>query len=249
MDSLMMSAASGMRARMESLDMLANNLSNTSTGGYKSDREFYSVYVAAEAEQAAADGVSPEADLQPVIEKHWTDFTQGSMRLTGNALDVGLDGFGFLAVSGPSGTLYTRNGNLKLSSAGVLTTPEGYPLKTVAGNVIKSGSSSPLTIDEDGTVHQDAQAIGQLSVVDFADRAALNKRGMNYFFNVDPKATPQTAAASVHQGHLEDSNVASADVAGRLISVMRQFETLQKAITIGTDMNKSAVEEVARVSQ
>ncbi len=249
MDPLLISAASGMRARMESLDMLANNLANATTGGYKSDREFYSAYVAAEADQAAADGVSPEADRQPVVEKRWTDFTQGNMRLTGNTLDIGLDGSGFLAVNGPSGLLYTRSGNLKLSSSGVLTTADGYPVRTVDGNPIQSQSKAPLVIDEDGTVHQDDQTIGQLSVVDFADRNALDKRGLNYFFNSDPQAVTQTASATVRQGNLEESNVGSADAAGRLISVMRQFETLQKAISIGADMNKSAVEEVARVAQ
>ena len=91
MDTLTISAASGMRARMESLDMLANNMANADTNGYKTDREFYNLYVSPEAE--AAEG-SP-ATL-PVIERPWTDFSQGSLRPTGSPLDLALTGKGLL---------------------------------------------------------------------------------------------------------------------------------------------------------
>ena len=112
MDPLSISAASGMRARMESLDMLANNLANATTVGYKSDREFYSLYASAD---AAADSFqTPEgADTVPVIESHWTDLAQGVIRNTGNTLDMAIDGQGFFSVKGPNGTLFTRNGNFR----------------------------------------------------------------------------------------------------------------------------------------
>src|SRR5690242_11527836 len=107
MDPLTATAASGLRARMESLELLANNVANASTGGYKADREFYSLYVAPEAE---ADPIS----TMPVIEKPWIDLSQGVVRGTGNQLDVALDGKGFFAVDGPRGPLYTRNGSFHL---------------------------------------------------------------------------------------------------------------------------------------
>src|ERR1700690_2723679 len=93
MDTLTIAAAGGMRARMESLDMLANNLANTETGGYKTDREFYNLYVSAE---AAGLGDGPAATL-PVIERPWTDFSQGTLRATGSPLDLALSGKGFFA--------------------------------------------------------------------------------------------------------------------------------------------------------
>ena len=119
MDPLTSTAASGLRARMESLDMLANNLANAETGGFKTDREFYSLYVAPEA--AGAD--SPSA--MPVIEKPWTDFSQGVIRQTSNPLDFALSGKGFFSVDGPNGPLYTRQGAFRLSPAGLLVTTEG----------------------------------------------------------------------------------------------------------------------------
>src|ERR1051326_3728537 len=100
MDALTSAAASGLRARMESLDMLANNLANADTGGYKIDREFYSLYAAPET--AANDPLT-----MPVIERPWTDFSQGTIRPTGNPLDFALAGKGFFRVDGPNGPLYT----------------------------------------------------------------------------------------------------------------------------------------------
>src|SRR5215472_17698966 len=98
MDPLLISAASGMRARMESLDMLANNIANAGTAGYKSDREFYSLYSTAEA-LADAPQVVEGAGTAPVIETHWIDFAQGPLSSTGNSLDLAIDGKGFFTVS------------------------------------------------------------------------------------------------------------------------------------------------------
>ncbi len=249
MDPLLSSAASGMRARMESLEMLSNNIANAGTDGYKGDREFYSVYVSEQAKDAADQGISPLSDTQPVIEKHWTDYSQGILQQTGNALDVALDGPGFFTVSGPGGPLYTRSGSFRLDSKGVLITSDGYPLATTSGGTIRSASSSAFQIDTDGTVHQDGQDLGQLAVVDYADRASVNKQGLNYFFNSDSSQKAAIAKAEVRQGHLEQSNVAQAGAAVRLVDVMRQFESLQKALSIGAEMSKEAIEEVARVTQ
>src|ERR1035438_7458683 len=114
MDTMTAVAASGLRSRMESLEMLANNVANASTGGYKSDREFYSLYVAPESDS------DPTANM-PVIERPWTDFSQGVLNSTGNPLDVALSGKGFFAVSGPGGPLYTRDGSFRLAKDGQLT--------------------------------------------------------------------------------------------------------------------------------
>jgi flagellar basal-body rod protein FlgF len=242
MDALTVSAASGLRARMESLDMLANNLANTETGGYKTDREFYDLYVGPE---AAASGDAVAATL-PVQEKPWTDFSQGTLRPSGSPLDLGLSGKGFFAVDGPAGSLYTRNGNFRLSPAGLLVSAEGYPVRMAGAAKVKIQLSSPLQVAPDGTLLQDGQALGRIELVDFPDTGALSKQGASYFRSTQ---APQAAAATeVQQGKLESSNVTPAESAVRLVSVMRQFEMLQKAVTMGTDMNRKVVEEVARVA-
>ncbi len=247
MDPIMISAASGMRSRMESLDMLANNLANAGTPGFKTDREFYSLYAAQEALDAAAGGQSPVPSSLPVIERHWTDYAQGTLLSTGNPLDLALSGRGFFVVDGPSGPLYTRNGSFHLSTAGVLTTAEGYPVRSVAGQRIQAQSSAPLEIGRDGQVTQDGVLLGQIAVVDWAP-GAIDKFGHNYFQALNRSATPQPVASSLEQGKLEASNVATPESAVRLVSLMRQFEMLQRAVSLTGEMGRRAIEDVARVN-
>jgi flagellar basal-body rod protein FlgF len=242
MDAITALAASGMRSRMESLELLANNIANASTGGYKADREFYSLYMSPEAADAGA------TSTMPVIQTQWTDYSQGELRVTGNPLDVALTGKGFLAVNGPTGPLYTRNGSLRVSADGKLITSDGNPVRGTNGQTLTLDSGKTVNIAGDGTVTQDGTLIGQLEIADFTSTAGLTKQGSTYFRITDPALRPVPAPATlVQQGKLEGSNTGSAEGAVRLVSVMRQFEMLQKAAGIASDMNRKAIEEVARV--
>jgi len=242
MDPLTAIAASGLRARMESLDLLANNVANASTGGYKADREFYSLYVAPEAEDPQA------VATMPVIERPWTDFSQGTLRATGNPLDLALSGKGFFTVNGPAGPLYTRDGSFQVAANGTLVTGEGFPVRDASGATLTVSPASPIEITDDGTVRQNGTVIGQLAVADFTSTAGLVKRGHNYFQSANPPEAAPPAGTKVQQGHLEDSNTGSAEAAVRLVSVMRQFEMLQKAITLGGEMDQQVLQDVARVA-
>jgi flagellar basal-body rod protein FlgF len=242
MDSITAIAASGLRSRMESLDLLAHNVANATTGGYKADREFYSLYAAPEAQDS-----DPPATM-PVIERPWVDHSQGIIHATGNPLDVALTGNGFFSIAGPNGPLYTRNGSFNLAADGRLVTADGYPVLGVNAANLTLQASRPVEISNDGTVQQDGSAIGQLAIVDFPATAGLVKQGNNYFRIADPALRPSAASAtSVGQGRIEASNTGSAEAAVRLIGVMRQFEMLQKAAALGAEMNRRAVEEVAKV--
>jgi flagellar basal-body rod protein FlgF len=236
MDPILISAASGMKARMESLDMLANNIANSGTVGFKTDKEFYSLY---------------EQQL-PVIKQQWTDFSQGGLTPTGNSLDLALSGKGFFALNSPNGTVFTRSGQFQVSKSNQLQTADGYTLRDVQNNglPITVDPTQPIDITKDGTVQQNSQTIGQIEVGGVDDPAqALSKLGKNYFISSSQpaKLTPDPAT-EVRQGSLEESNVPAADSAVRLVSIMRQFEMLQKAMVVGADMDKQAVEVVAKVS-
>jgi flagellar basal-body rod protein FlgF len=223
---------------MESLDLLANNVANASTGGYKADREFYSLYVAPEAE---ADSFT----TMPVIESPWIDLSQGLLQPTGNSLDLALSGKGFFTVAGPQGTLYTRNGSFHLAN-GQLVTAEGYAVTGAGGQALRFAGSGPAEVSPDGTILQDGTVIGQLQVVDFP-AAALSKQGSNYFRMADPAAQAAPATDTrVEQGKLEASNAGGAEGAVRLVGLLRQFEMLQKAVSLGSDMNRQAIEQVAK---
>jgi len=244
MDQISLIAASGMRANLQSLDLLANNMANTSTNGYKGDSEFHTVFVS-----EAADESDIEPTTLPMIERHWTDFAQGTLEPTNNPLDFGLTGKGFFAVQGPSGTLYTRNGSFQLSANSTLITKDGYPLLDRNGQplkLIKPGA--PISVSPDGTVQQEGQPVGNLQFVDFKDPGALLKHGGNYFENATGASPVKPDNAMVAQGKIETSNVNAAHGAVRLVNVMRQFEVMQKAITIANDMGKEAIEQVAKIS-
>jgi flagellar basal-body rod protein FlgF len=243
MDSLLTAAASGMRARLEALDMAANNIANAGTAGFKLDRESYNLYVAPE----AADPASPAPSTLPVVERNWTDFSQGNLEATGNPLDLAISGTGFFAVNGPGSTLYTRNGSFRLSPAGVLTTAEGYAVRGADGENIQLQPDLPFQIAADGTVKQAGADVGQIAVADFDQPQGLVKFGRNYFQAADG-ATPKAAeSAEIAQGKVESSNVAAPESAVRLMGLMRQFEMLQKAVNLDGQMGREAIEQVARV--
>jgi flagellar basal body rod protein FlgG len=163
-------------------------------------------------------------------------------------MDLALSGKGFLIASTPSGPLYTRGGSLRFSATGHLQTQDGYDLQGIEGKPILVDSSKTIEVLPGGMVRQDGQDISQIAVVDFEDPKVLAKRGGNYFKNnasTPPMPAPQ---AEILQGQLEKGNSDSAHAASGIVAILRQFEALQKAMTIGADMNRRAVEDVAKVS-
>jgi flagellar basal-body rod protein FlgF len=241
MDPLTITAASGMRARIDSLDLLANNLANVNTAGFKADRDTYSQYL--------ADESTTDFPSLAVLEREWTDHGQGVLTETGNQLDVALDGNGFLTVQAGSGVLYTRNGSLRISPAGQLQTATGDAILSVLNKPIVVDPSQPVSILRDGTVQQAGIAVGQIALAGGANLSEYRKLEGGYFQWLSPAAGPPRASgAELRQGMLENSNVGAPESAVRLISIMRQFESLQKALVLAGDMNRRAIEEVARVS-
>jgi flagellar basal-body rod protein FlgF len=236
MDPLLISAASGMKARMDTLDMLANNIANSGTTGFKSDREFYDVY---------------DQHL-PVIKTQWTDFSQGSMVATGNPLNLALSGKGMFALNSPNGVVYSRTGDFRISKTNQIETPEGYTIRNLLdqGLPITVDPDQPIDISKDGTVSQSGQALGQIQV-DSPDSTpqALSRLGNSYFMSgAGVPVSKASNSTEILQGEVEQSNVSVSESAVRLVGVMRQFEMLQKAMNISSDMGKRAIEEVARVA-
>jgi flagellar basal-body rod protein FlgF len=242
MDPMAIAAASGLRSRMESLDLLANNIANAETGGYKTDREFYGLYSSAEAIGAH---YGDPATL-PVIEKNYTDFSQGNLTTTSSPLDFAIQGKGFFAVDAPGGTSYTRNGTFHLSAAGTLVNGNGYNVRDTNGQPITVNPALPITVSVDGSVLQSGQSLGQIALLDFA-QGDLVKQGSTMFRPANPNVKTLPASGEIQQGKVEGSNVGSSESAVRLVSVMRQFEMLQKAVNIAGEMDRKSISDVAKV--
>lgn len=243
MDGIMTAAASGMRARMESLDLLANNIANQSTAGYKADREAYTLYRAFDVIDPAVEG-APGAS--PLIQENWTDLSPGTLQMTGDPAHLALDGPGYFRVRGPAGELLTRSGAFRVDAASTLVTADGFPVLSTSGEPIQIRSSQPFTISRDGEIRQRGEAVATIQIQEVADPSVLKKHHGTYFQLTQANAAAPGGRTQVLQNHLEGANVAGPESSVRLIEVLRQFETLQKAIQIGADMGRRA-DEVARI--
>lgn len=244
-DPLLTAAAGGLRSRSESLDILANNLSNANTSGFKGDLERFAPYISADAQADPAFSMN-SPNLIPDMDKNWIDFTQGIVERTDRNLDLAITGKGFFSVQGPQGKLYTRNGNFQLSREGTLTSAQGYTLLQTDGTPLKIDPALSVEITSNGEVIQQGQPVGTIPLFEPSDPESVSKFGLNYFKWSGP--TTAVNEIAVRQGFLEGANVSPAQSAVRLVNIMRQFESLQKAISLSSEMNRHAVEEVAKVT-
>lgn len=247
MDAIGIAAASGIRARMESLEILANNLANAGTSGFKADRERYTTYWAGESTSSLDEGRGG-AGVSPVVERNWIDFTQGALTRTGVQTHLAVTGPGFLAVKRGDETLYTRSGELQIGPRGTLVNGEGLDVLGANGQPLRVDAAQPLEIRADGSLWQAGAQTGQLRLAEFPDPQALQKAGHTYYrWRGSNDRIRPGAATRVLQGTLESANTGAAEGAVRMVNVLRQFESLQKALQLGSEMNRRLIDEVTKI--
>jgi flagellar basal body rod protein FlgG len=226
MDPLIANAASGMRSRIETLDVLANNIANAGTTGYKADEEAYNLYFSSGAWAGYDEGRPPGSEM-PTVERNWTDFSQGTIVPTGNSADLALASPGFFTVDGGSGLMYTRNGHFHIAKSGRLETADGYAVLGTNKGPIMLDPQRPFDVTAAGEIKQRGVTVAQLAIADSNNLEVIEKRGSGYFrFSPDTKLQPSTLP-NILQGNIEASNVAPAYTAVKLVGVMRSFEMLQ----------------------
>jgi len=248
MDSLTIAAAAGMRSRMESLDLLANNLANTSAPGFKADRERFSLYLSDASAEAQADGTGVAQSLLPVIESSWTDTSQGELKHTGDAGDLALSGSGYLQVNTPDGPLFTRDGRFTVTQSGQVVSAGGFALASESGKPLQVDPTQSVDVDKEGMVRQQGVEVGRLRIVDWNSETPTDRRAGGYF-HLDSTALSglQKSSAQVQQGFQEQANLNPAQASVRLIEILRQFESLDKAAQIGDQMSSQTLQQVAHV--
>ena len=218
-------AAGGERAK-EQLDIITNNIANVNTPGFKRIMmEEFSQHIPNNRGDSYNLLVFPRFKQTDVI------LTQGSLRRTGNPLDVALKGSGFFAVRTRAGEVYTRNGHFFLDSNGRLVDQNGNPVLDISGREIVLTSETGITITEDGVVYDGDRKAGVLKIVDFASVKPL---GNSYYQGV---GQPQATDAAVLQGYLEDSNVNPVKEMVKLIEAQRRFEIYGNLIRSLDQMN------------
>ncbi len=234
--------AASMVPRLRKQEVIANNLANAETAGYKKDSLFLRVF---KKEQGiSAKLIQPSWEVR-MIDKIYTDYSGGALEATGRDLDLALQSDGFFAVLTPNGEAYTRNGAFTLGADGTLTSSDGYPVLGDGGPIVLT--QDKVAVGNDGQLMVDGQTIGKLRIVDFEDPLQLQKTS-GTLYTTDGATTPITPAnVNVRQGYLERSNVDILKEMVDMIDTYRMFETGQKMIQIQDDTLGKAVSELPRV--
>ncbi len=245
MTQALFAASSGARACEKRLDILANNLSNINTVGFKQDSLIFKVPYQG-SEQKGDSNLGPSLILNPTQPNATiTDFSPGRLRYTQNVLDLALDGNGFFCIETPEGRCYTRKGNFTLNQEGVLVTKDGYPVLGESGEIKINGYD--ISIDEGGEVSVDGAAVDTISVVSIANAQILRKIGGTLFSSPGSRVEENKAEnVKVKQGFIETSNVNVVKAMTEMIDVLRGYESYQKIMQTLDDARKRAVNEVGK---
>lgn len=248
MDPLSAILAAGMDSRMQSLDLIANNLANASSPGYKADRERFASYLSAAAAEAVLAGESAMLSEMPMIEDRYTEFRQSGLQETASDTDVALEGSGFFTVETPRGTRYTRAGSFRLSGDGELRTRDGYRVRTLeteSPGKLAADPHLPVRIDAQGGIWQQNRKLGRLDVTDFG-RPDLLRKEEGVYFAALPGMSSRVAKATVSSRTLESSNVDAAAASMQLVSASREFQMLNRAFNVVATARRGVIEQVAK---
>jgi flagellar basal-body rod protein FlgF/flagellar basal-body rod protein FlgG len=246
MDSGFYAACTALMARNQALDVVADNLANSSTPGYRAEHNVFRS-VLAKSSAFTLSGLNTAVNNYSVLGGTQLDLGQANLEKTGNELDLGIQGSGFFEVKTAAGNVFTRNGNFHVSPQGQLVTTAGDPVLGENGRPIPI-VGAPVSVSSDGTLSVGGALAGKLKLVDFPASTALESVGKTYYSAPEKTAVPATQT-SVVQGSLEGSNVNPVTSAVELITVQRYAELMQRALTLfHTDMNQLAAQELPRVS-
>lgn len=245
MDSGFYAACTAYMARTQALDMVANNLANVSTPGFRAEHDIFRSLLTGSSIHPMS-GLNQAVNNYSVLGDTQLDFTQGNLQKTGNDLDLAIQGSGFFAVKTPGGQVYTRNGNFHVSPQGKLVTAQGDLVMGTTGQPIDI-VGGPVNIGPDGSISVNGALAGQLKVVDFPPGTALQSVGSTYY-SAPPKTEIPATSASIQQGSLEASNVNPVSASVELITVQRYAEMMQRALSLfHTDMNQIATQDLPRI--
>ena len=254
-------AATGMMAQQSNIDVISNNIANVNTVGFKQDRaEFQDLmyeslnYTAGATSATTNNPTGIDVGLGVKVGGVQKNFLQGSLRETGNELDVAIEGKGFFKITTPAGdTAYTRNGEFKLNTDGEIVNGQGFKLDP---NIVVPPNLIKISIASDGTIAgQDStgaiQQLGKITLTTFANPSGLAPQGNNLYLATDASGAAidgqpgLNGVGQIAQGMVEGSNVQLVTEMVNLITAQRAYESNSKAITT-TDTMLQTVNQLKR---
>src|SRR5579859_6471303 len=251
MENTLLIGLSRQTALERQLDVVANNIANVNTVGYKADGSLFEEYLRSGAHEDNFVGL--DRRLSYVQDRGaYRRFAQGPVEQTKNPLDVAIDGSAFLAVQTPAGERYTRDGGLQLNNQGQLVTAAGNPVLGTGGPITFQPTDHDINITPDGTItvvegNSRTDSIrGKLRLVSFADAQNLLKEGLNLYTAGEGSAQPD-AKSAVRQGFIEKSNVNAVAEMSHLMEVTRAYTQISTLLQQQSDLHKTAIQQLADV--
>lgn len=228
-------------ALQRQMDVVANNMANINTTGFKGEQLLFEEYVM----PVARDRDFPRIDQPLSYVQDWAtvhDLAAGAMQQTGNELDVALSGEGFFAVQAPAGERWTRSGAFQISAAGLLVDMNGNPVLGEGGGTIQFGpEETGISVAQDGSLSSSAGPKGRLRLVEFDDPQGLVREGSNLFSGGAPVAATNTRAM---QGYVERSNVSGVSEMAEMIRVTRAYESVASMTQRQDDLRRTAIQRL-----
>ena len=225
------------------LDIVANNIANADTTGFKVEQLLVGEEVGERARNAfIRPGVSFVLDNGV-----GRDYGQGALAQTSRDLDFGIEGEGaFFKVNDGAGEAYTRDGAFTVDAEGKLTTQGGAAVQGDSGDIVLDPALGEPAVAPDGTISQNGARVGRLSIVRFDTLAALEKGGDGLYRNASNATASDATDARVRQGMLEGSNVNPILEITNLIEIQRAYESISRMIENTNDLSRRAVERLGR---
>ena len=244
MDSGYYAACAGFAAQSQALELVAHNLANLGTAGYRAQEATFRSLLAGGG-TVAWNPLNAAVNDFGVLGGSRTDLTSGSLTATGNPLDLGIAGTGFFVVQSAQGVAYTRNGGFHVTSTGQLVTGQGDAVLGEQGPVTLPAGK--IAVSADGTISVDGAVVAKLRVAEFSPGTSVAALGDTLYGAPAGSALP-AASSSIRQGMLEESNVSPVESVVQLITVQRNAEMLQRALTLfDSQFNQVASQDLPRV--
>jgi flagellar basal-body rod protein FlgF/flagellar basal-body rod protein FlgG len=244
MDSGYYAACAGLAAQTQALELVANNLANLSTPGYRGQQATFRSLLTGPG-TVMWNPLNAALNDFSALSGSRVDMASGSLTSTGNPLDVAIGGKGFFVVQSAGNVFYTRNGGFHRTPDGQLVTAQGDAVQGENGAI--NLPNGEVTVSADGTISVDGAVAGKLRVVEFAADTSLSAQGNTLYSAPDGAALP-AATSSLRQGMLEASNVSPVESVVQLITIQRNAEMMQRALSLfDSQLNQTAAQDLPRV--
>ena len=244
MDNSLLVSLSQQLAAYQSMDVIANNIANVSTPGFRREQPTFQEYVA---QVPAGEGETGTQSVSFVQDSGIVrDMSEGPRQSTGNTYDLALRGRGFFVVQTAAGERYTRNGHFGLDAGGRIVDDAGNALLGDGGPLTITTDDGDIHIGADGTISGKNGQLGKLRIAAFADEKSLAKEGANLFSAAGQQATTPTDFA-VTQGMLEGSNVQPVVEISRMVEVMRAYQATATMTQSQEDLMRQAIDKLGQV--